>query len=681
LSVGGGIIERMDETRGWLPEDLVLIPPGPKLDAILAGVDRGRLSDEDLVGLAQARNRQVAHLQAQLLADLHAIGQRSDEAVGRPEGPGAGRWAEVEVALAMCWTSRAAGGQLGLADDVIDKLPVVFAALDEGIIDVPKARVLCDAVVGLDTTTARRVVDQVIGEAHRLTTGQLRYRLRRLVLAADPDAVKRAAERMLPGRRVQAKLTDDGLAELAGYDLPPHRVAAAMERLTAIAKAAKSGGDTRRLDQLRADILLDLLVGDGVADGAPITTSTIGVADPAGEPTNPPQPQPSTCPAPPASHAAAANPPSTEDTPRDEDLPGAEDTPRTEDMPHDGDMPRDGDLPRVEDVPGDEAQPQPKPQPQPQPQPQPESQPESQPDPVVADYLVDPDEAESVDWANLVEEPQPVEDDGADDLDETEWIDLPDLLEEPEPAKEVHPLDPDATGPLDWPDPTEEPPPIEGDDAVDPDAEELAGMWSAGFNQLPTTRPQPHNDGDREDRPRAAMPAPRRGVIDIQVPLTTLLGLTDLPGDLAGWGPVIADIARQVVAEQPDATWRVSVYDQLGELISHGITRRRPTAPDAAFIKARDRTCRAPGCRMPAKHCDIDHTHDWASSKDSRRCNLACLCKKHHMFKHLTGSDLIQITPGVLGWTTPLGQRYVTRPEPYPDDDLLLMTSTHGPPD
>jgi hypothetical protein len=71
---------------------------------------------------------------------------------------------------------------------------------------------------------------------------------------------------------------------------------------------------------------------------------------------------------------------------------------------------------------------------------------------------------------------------------------------------------------------------------------------------------------------------------------------------------------------------------------------------------------------MAARHCDVDHTDDWMSSKDSRRCNLACLCRKHHLFKHLTGSDLIQIRPGILGWTTPLGQRYVTRPEPYPDE-------------
>src|SRR5882672_2777614 len=116
------------------------------------------------------------------------------------------------------------------------------------------------------------------------------------------------------------------------------------------------------------------------------------------------------------------------------------------------------------------------------------------------------------------------------------------------------------------------------------DAEELSGLWSAGFDQLPTSRPQPHGAGD--DGRRAAMPAPRRGVIDIQVPLTTLLRLADFPGDLAGFGPVIADIARQVVAEQTDATWRFSVYGPLGELISHGITRRRPTASDTAFIKA-----------------------------------------------------------------------------------------------
>ncbi len=161
---------------------------------------------------------------------------------------------------------------------------------------------------------------------------------------------------------------------------------------------------------------------------------------------------------------------------------------------------------------------------------------------------------------------------------------------------------------------------------------------------------------------------PRKGVVDIQVPLTTLAGLADFPGDLNGFGPVVADIARQVVAEHPEAAWRFCVYDQTGQLIQHGITRRRPTAPDVAFVKARDRTCRAPGCRASAKYCDVDHTGDWAPSKDSRRCNLACLCRRHHLYKHLKATKVVQLTPGVLAWTTLLGQNYTTRPGPFPYD-------------
>jgi hypothetical protein len=166
-------------------------------------------------------------------------------------------------------------------------------------------------------------------------------------------------------------------------------------------------------------------------------------------------------------------------------------------------------------------------------------------------------------------------------------------------------------------------------------------------------------------------------VVELQVPLTTLMGLSDFPGELAGFGPVIADIARQVAAEQTDATWRYSVYDKLGRLVHHGITRRRPKAEDTAFIRARDRTCRAPSCRRAARQCDVDHTDDYASSKDSRPSNLACLCRRDHLWKHLKQTGLIQITPGILGFTTPLGQHIVTHPEPY-DDELAFDLHNTG---
>jgi hypothetical protein len=54
-----------------------------------------------------------------------------------------------------------------------------------------------------------------------------------------------------------------------------------------------------------------------------------------------------------------------------------------------------------------------------------------------------------------------------------------------------------------------------------------------------------------------------RGVVDIHVDLQTLAGLSEDPGELAGFGPVIADIARQVTERQDNAEWRFTVSDPL----------------------------------------------------------------------------------------------------------------------
>src|SRR6185437_10810040 len=61
-------------------------------------------------------------------------------------------------------------------------------------------------------------------------------------------------------------------------------------------------------------------------------------------------------------------------------------------------------------------------------------------------------------------------------------------------------------------------------------------------------------------------PVHRVGVLELTVPLTTLMGLDSLPGDLAGWGPLCADLTRQA-AEQilrnsdPKAKVRFTVHD------------------------------------------------------------------------------------------------------------------------
>ncbi|MCH7901847.1 MAG: DUF222 domain-containing protein, partial [Acidobacteria bacterium] len=103
--------------------------------------------------------------------------------------------------------------------------------------------------------------------------------------------------------------------------------------------------------------------------------------------------------------------------------------------------------------------------------------------------------------------------------------------------------------------------------------------------------------------------AGRQATVDITVDLETLTGLTENPGELAGFGPVIADIARQVTAEQEKAEWRYTVTDpDTTQVVHTGITTRRPTTALKRYVQARFRCCVFPGCRMPSGDCDLDHT-------------------------------------------------------------------------
>ncbi|PZS23891.1 MAG: hypothetical protein DLM61_23375 [Pseudonocardiales bacterium] len=75
--------------------------------------------------------------------------------------------------------------------------------------------------------------------------------------------------------------------------------------------------------------------------------------------------------------------------------------------------------------------------------------------------------------------------------------------------------------------------------------------------------------------PAAAQPARRVGV-ELRVALSTLLGRDRHPGEVAGWGPVTAEVVRTVALAQLAAEWRYALTDAAGQLLLAGITRRRP---------------------------------------------------------------------------------------------------------
>ncbi|HWF27450.1 MAG TPA: HNH endonuclease signature motif containing protein [Mycobacterium sp.] len=87
-----------------------------------------------------------------------------------------------------------------------------------------------------------------------------------------------------------------------------------------------------------------------------------------------------------------------------------------------------------------------------------------------------------------------------------------------------------------------------------------------------------------------------------------------------------------------------------------------PSAKLAAYVRARDLTCRAPGCDRPATHCDIDHTIPHAAGGATHPSNLKCLCRLHHLLKTFWGWCDQQLPDGTVIWTLPDGHTYVTTP-------------------
>lgn len=206
--------------------------------------------------------------------------------------------------------------------------------------------------------------------------------------------------------------------------------------------------------------------------------------------------------------------------------------------------------------------------------------------------------------------------------------------------------------------------------------------------------------------------APAVASLHVTVPARTALGLGSQPGELAGYGPVPAGMARRLAAgvrwrnvttdpatgavreigrrAYPADAARADLEPALGAGSGLGRAGGEGVGPDVAggviqdgrapagdvtaggggyvpsvalaeLVRVRDRTCRFPGCRHPARRCDLDHVVAWPDGPTTAD-NLAALCRHHHRLKHQT-AWAVRAGPGaVLEWTSPAGQHYTTVP-------------------
>jgi Domain of unknown function (DUF222) len=149
--------------------------------------------------------------------------------------------------------------------------------------------------------------------------------------------------------------------------------------------------------------------------------------------------------------------------------------------------------------------------------------------------------------------------------------------------------------------------------------------------------------------------------VNVTVPVGTLLGVDDEPGELAGYGPIPAELSRELAA---DSTWRRLLTDPAsGALLDYGRATYRPPAALADFVRARDRTCRFPGCRRPAHRCQLDHRTEYPEGATSAE-NLDALCTHHHQLKHHGTWASERLANGDYRWRSPAGFYYLAKAEP-----------------
>ncbi|TQK20094.1 uncharacterized protein DUF222 [Microbacterium sp. SLBN-154] len=174
--------------------------------------------------------------------------------------------------------------------------------------------------------------------------------------------------------------------------------------------------------------------------------------------------------------------------------------------------------------------------------------------------------------------------------------------------------------------------------------------------------------------------------VQVVIPVMALMGQSDVPCDLAGVGPIDANTAR-LLAGNSDGTWeRLLTHPVTG--LTMAVDQYRPTAAMDRFLKGRDKHCRWPGCRMPARKCEVDHNHDAALGGKTEICNLCCLCQRHHSMKQFTAWKVRQLDGGVIEWTSPTGRVYTDNPpghgvhfspeEDVPDDLWVKWTTFTG---
>ncbi|WP_415502181.1 DUF222 domain-containing protein, partial [Arthrobacter ulcerisalmonis] len=154
-----------------------------------------------------------------------------------------------------------------------------------------------------------------------------------------------------------------------------------------------------------------------------------------------------------------------------------------------------------------------------------------------------------------------------------------------------------------------------------------------------------------------------RAEVLVTVPVFSLLGLTEEPGEVDGFGPVPASVARRLVADGAQSLYRVLVDPRDGVPLELGRTRYRLSEGLKRWIRLRDGGCTFPGCSNQCLDNENDHLTAWADGGGTGVRNLGQVCPKHHRLKHQSTWTPTGATKDTSpGWVSPSGRYYPAEP-------------------
>jgi len=152
--------------------------------------------------------------------------------------------------------------------------------------------------------------------------------------------------------------------------------------------------------------------------------------------------------------------------------------------------------------------------------------------------------------------------------------------------------------------------------------------------------------------------------VGLLIPVMSLLGHTDEPATLEGYGPIDIATAKKLAASAP-SFYRILTHPVTGTILDIDKTTLRIPADMRRWLEIRDQTCIFPGCGKRARHCEIDHTKDRQYGGITKATNLGHMCKKHHREKHHTLWEPEHLPDGRIQWTSPTGHVVDGDPPPF----------------